>query len=168
MKKLNEILAELSSHDDFSPWQDPLDKIFPKSKRGYFLYTPELLIKLQESITLRDDITVSNLCLVSGADGINREFTKIFCELLKENWHDSHEDIIMILEELKDPDSIDCIYQTSLNIPNYDDGRSLAKKCIWALAAINTSKANEKLILLSNSDDQIIKEAAKMQLDHQK
>ena len=72
----------------------------------------------------------------------------------------------MLLEEIKDPNSVDCLYTTCLTIPEYDENRSLAKKCVWALGAINTPGSKEKLQKLSTSLDLIIKKAAIKQLDY--
>lgn len=49
---------------------------------------------------------------------------------------------------------------------NYDDTKSLARKCIWALADIGTEKAKEKLVLLSNSSDTLIANYARKRLNN--
>lgn len=166
MKTLDQLLAELFGNTKTSPWEHPLEKIFAKEDRGKYLYTNELLEKLGDAIQMHDSKGVEYLCLISEVDGIDKRFTNILCKLLEENWHHSHEDIVMMMEIIKDPASVDCMYKISINIPSYDDGRSLAKKCIWALGAINTADAKEKLKMLSMSDDEIIKNAAVMQLQY--
>lgn len=96
-----------------------------------------------------------------------KEFTDILCALIVEEWHIKHEDIAMILQKLKDPRGIDCLYQTALanyEYLDYDDSYALAVKCIWALGDINTEYAREKLELLAQSDNSIIKENATNQL----
>jgi hypothetical protein len=87
---------------------------------------------------------------------------------LPETWHHSAEDIVMQLKKIQDPTSVDLLYRTALAIPAYDEGRSLAKKCIWALGAINVSQAREKLQLLSSMGDWIIEEAATRELQSTK
>ena len=72
-----------------------------------------------------------------------------------------HEDIVMMFEDIKDPDSIPCIYETSLKVSDFVD----AKKCIWALGAINTVDAREKLKLIAGSNDPEIREAALLKLE---
>jgi len=166
MKTLEQILSELQENTKISAWSHPLQKIFPEADRGQYLYTAQLLEKFDDAIKLHDSERIWQLCLISDADGIDKRFTGIFCNLLKENWHQSHEDVVMMLESIKDPKSVDCIYEMSLKIPSYDDGRALARKCIWALGAIDTLYAKEKLKNLALSDDEIIKETAIMQLKY--
>jgi len=109
-------------------------------------------ILLEEALYLYDDGNYSAL------------HTDILCQLLQEHWHDRHEDIIMTLEVIKDPRSVEDIYTTSLSILEWDDGRSLAKNCVWTLMAINTSESIGKVKLLAQSDDRIIKEWAELNL----
>ena len=129
------------------------------------LYSEEILKKLKESQDSKDSKLLEELLIICTLDGYDLSYTPIFCDLLKQNWHDRHEDIVMGFEEMKDPNSIDCIYNAALKIPAWDDGRSLAKKSIWALKAIGTSKAIRKIELLADSQDEIIKEVAKMNLN---
>ena len=44
-------------------------------------------------------------------------------------------------------------------------GMALAKKCMWAMSAVNTAEAIKKLKLLQKSNDPIIKENASFQLE---
>ncbi len=85
------------------------------------------------------------------------------------DWHRSHEDIVMLLEEIGDPESIDCIFSMFSKKPlylEYDDNCSLEKKCIWALGAIGSKYAVEKLTEISKSNNKVIREAALQQLNH--
>nr|WP_067059893.1 hypothetical protein [Mucilaginibacter sp. L294] len=84
--------------------------------------------------------------------------------LLDEKWHISEEDIVDILEMIKDPDSVDKLYEVAVDVPEYDEMRALAKKCMWALFAINSPKSVEKLFLLKELNDPIISENAEFQL----
>nr|WP_319396638.1 hypothetical protein [uncultured Desulfobacter sp.] len=98
----------------------------------------------------------------------SNKFVNVLCDLIIEEWHYKHEDIAMILQELKDPQSIDNLYKTALSkyeYLDYDDSCALAVKCIWALGDINTDYAREKLKLLATSDNSIIKENAVRQLN---
>ena len=95
------------------------------------------------------------------------EFVELLCLLLKEKWHQEHENIVMMLESIKSPKSVDVLYDTAItkfDYLDYDDSIPLATKCIYALGEINTEKAREKLKLLADSDEPIIKEEAKKQL----
>lgn len=81
-----------------------------------------------------------------------------------ETWHTKIEDIISLLEDIKDPKSIELLYKTAINVPDYDEMRSVAKKCLWALLAINTPEAMEKIYLLKRCDDVYIRDGAAMVL----
>lgn len=47
----------------------------------------------------------------------------------------------------------------------FDEAFALAVKCIWALGDINTPESREKLRLLSQSDNEIIRDNAINQLN---
>ncbi|RFM25561.1 HEAT repeat domain-containing protein [Deminuibacter soli] len=100
-------------------------------------------------------------------DCFTEQFSSLLCKLLGEEWHYKHEDIVFILQKLKSPNTVECLYNRALNKPaymDYDDSYSLARKCIYALGDINTEPAREKLRLLATSDIPIIKEKAEKQL----
>jgi hypothetical protein len=97
------------------------------------------------------------------------DYIDVLCKLILEKWHYKHEDIALILQELKNPKSIDCLYQAALmkfDYLSYDDSYALARKCIHALGDINTEYSREKLRLLASSDIPIIKEKAEKQLHY--
>jgi len=131
-----------------------------------FLYTTQIIDEINVASDNRDDEKLELLLLAADWDGLDNSYTKLFCELVIADWHFSQEDIAMMLEEIKDPASIECLYIAALNIPDHDDGCSLAKKCIWALGSFKSSTAIEKLKLLAGNNNYIISEAAKMELDH--
>ena len=90
------------------------------------------------------------------------EFADILCKLSKEEWHNEHETIAIHL-----PQIIDCIYELATsNFEKYrwDDNFALVRKCCFALGDINTPKAKEKLELLLQSDEEMIREHAMEQL----
>lgn len=129
-----------------------------------FLYTSDLINQIDLAKTKGDSSLLETILSIASRDGLNGIYTKVLCNLLNESWHHSQEDIAMMLEEIKDPESVNCLYTASLIIPWHDDGRSLAKKCIWALKAINTPEALNALKLLAKSKDPIISEVALQQL----
>lgn len=169
MKTLNQILRELETLTSYSPFEEhPIFKIWGSIPKKNYLFTRELIDKLSYSLNSKNEDAIYDLILISDIDGVDKKFTDIFCQLLKVDWYQSGEDIVSLLEEIKDPKSIDTLYETALNFPDYDDARALTKKCIWALDAINTKEAKEKLSLLAHSDDPIIKEFALMRLNHKR
>ncbi|CAA7195132.1 HEAT repeat domain-containing protein [Chryseobacterium potabilaquae] len=125
----------------------------------------ETLSLLKGNLVNKDEKGLANTLAVICNDGADGDYTDILLQLLDEKWHTSEEDIITILELIKDPKSIDKLYEVAINIPDYDDMRALAKKCMWALSAINTPKSINKLRLLQASNDPIIKENAIFQIE---
>lgn len=142
----------------------PFAAYVEKLPKNAFLNTKDIINEIKNAIIAKDGGLIECLIILAWQDGLNQEYTQVLCELLAEDWHESAEDIAMMLEEIRDPLSVESLYERALKIPEYDDGRSLAKKCIWALKAINTEQAMEKLILLTHSADHIISEAAANQL----
>ena len=97
----------------------------------------------------------------------SEKFVDILCKLTKEEWHGKHEDIVFYLQQLELPSTIDCIYELATsNFEKYrwDDNFALIRKCCFALGDINTPKAKEKLELLLQSDEEMIREHAMEQL----
>jgi hypothetical protein len=97
------------------------------------------------------------------------DFVDILCKIIIEKWHNKHEDIALILQKLKSPKSVDCLYQTALmklDYLSYDDTYALARKCIHALGDINTEASRNKLKLLAISSVPIIREKAEKQLHY--
>lgn len=105
--------------------------------------------------------------LVSAFNLYCQELTDIFSGLILEDWHERHEDIAGILQRMKDPKSVDALFQAiykQYDYLNYDDSYSFEVKCIWALGDIGDNAAKEKLSCLSESGNEIISENAKKQL----
>lgn len=147
--------------------QDYFDNYWKKFPPGrLFRFKAETLSLLKDSFSNKDTKGLSNTLAVIYRDGADNDFTDILLSLLDEKWHTSEEDIVSVLEIIKDPRSIDKLYEVAINVPDYDDMRALAKKCMWALSAINTPESIQKLKLLQGSDDQIIRENAIFQLEH--
>lgn len=99
----------------------------------------------------------------------SNKYVDILCKLLREPWHHKHEDIAVLLQGLKAPESVDALYEavfSRFDYLDYDDTYALARKCIHALGDINTEYSREKLKLLASSDIPIIKEKADKQLNY--
>lgn len=145
---------------------DYFDNYWDKFPQGRQLrFKSETLLLLKKDIESRDSKGLANTLAVIHNDGADKDFTSLLLQLLDEDWHTSEEDIVSVLELINDPRSIDKLYNVAINVPDYDDMRALAKKCMWALSSINTPEAVEKLKLLRESNDPIIKENATFQLE---
>ncbi|MBY0536941.1 MAG: HEAT repeat domain-containing protein [Chitinophagaceae bacterium] len=145
---------------------DYFDNYWEQFPDGQHLqFKKETLSLLKDNIANKDDKGLANTLAVMYNDGADNDYTDILLQLLDEKWHTSEEDIISVLELIKDPKSVDKLYEVALDVPDYDDMRAIAKKCMWALSAINTSEAIQKLKLLEKVDDPIIKENAAFELE---
>ncbi len=101
---------------------------------------------------------------VACLDGVDEDYTVFLIELLKSKWHEAEEDLIDLLGDTKDERGIDLLFELSTLEYEWDENRSVSKKCIWALKKIGTTLANKKLVMLSQHDNSIIKETAQLSL----
>jgi|LakMenE18May11ns_1017448.scaffolds.fasta_scaffold9721521_2 hypothetical protein len=129
-------------------------------------YKEKTLSLLKDNVAKKNRNDLPSTLAIIFHDGADKDYTDILLQLLDEKWHESEEDIISILELIKDPKSVDKLYEVAINIPDYDDMRGVAKKCMWALSAIRTTEAVQKLEMLEKNDDPIISENATFQLKH--
>ena len=96
------------------------------------------------------------------------EFIEDYIKLGKEEFHEEHETIASYFQGFHLPQTIDSIYELATsNFEKYrwDDNFSLVRKCCFALGDINTPKAKEKLELLLQSDEEMIRKHAMEQLN---
>jgi len=131
--------------------------------------TDDLLLEtFANAIYKKDAYLVEDIVvLLSSKYFTNSKFTTSLCELLLVNWHFKHEDIVSLLANIKDPNSVNYLYEAtklSLGYLEFDDTYQLARKCIKALAVIASNRAIDKLRLISNSDIEVIAGYAKKEL----
>ena len=87
------------------------------------------------------------------------------------DWHFSHEDVVDALDELKTTDAVESLFRATQWIPKsleYDDGRALAVKAIWALGNLPGKEAEAKLKALALSNDAILQKTAEEQLERRR
>lgn len=87
--------------------------------------------------------------------------------LLKEDWHRKHEDIVRVIQEVGDFKAADVLYETCLKKYEYlayNNSEALARKCIKALGKIGGIEVKEKLLLLSKCEDDYIRKTSLEQL----
>jgi len=137
---------------------------FPQ-ERLLLRFKEQTLSLLKENVINKDEKGLACTISVLWWDGADSDYTDILLQLLDEKWHIEEEDIVSILEIIKDPKSVDKLYEVALDVPDYDEMCALAKKCMWALSAINTPEAIQKLKLLEKVDNPIIRENAAFQLE---
>jgi hypothetical protein len=131
-----------------------------------FTHGNEIIQEIEKTRSQKNASALEDLLVLALWDGLDNRYTQTFTQLLGEKWHHSQEDIVEMLGKIKDPVCIEILYSTALNIPEHDDGRSLAKKCIWSLAALNTPEARNKILLLTRHHDAIIRDTALLQMSH--
>ncbi|WP_374950992.1 HEAT repeat domain-containing protein [Mucilaginibacter sp.] len=154
---------------DFEEFYSQLleDKIyfddFPKGRLSQF--KSKTLPLLKKNVRERDQNGLSATLAVIYYDGGDQDYTDILLNLLDQKWHILIEDIVEVLGKIKDPKTVNKLYEVAINVPDWDEMRGLAKKCMWALSAIGTPEAIKKLEQLQSMDDWIIKENATFQLE---
>ena len=141
------------------------DNYWEQFPSGKFLFKDKTLRLLKLNAEEKDAHGLANTLAVICRDGADSDYTAILLSLLDENWQRSEEDIVSVLEMVRDPNSVEKLYEVALNVPDYDDMRALAKKSMWALSAIGTPEAIQKLRRLACSTDPIIRENAIFQLE---
>jgi hypothetical protein len=101
--------------------------------------------------------------------GFHESCVPLLNALLTEAWHQSHWDIAEALQLLHSPSSVDVLYraaQMQFDYLDYDESFSLATKCCWALGAIGTAEADERLRDLAQSEKPVKARAAARELRH--
>ncbi|CAL2105580.1 conserved hypothetical protein [Tenacibaculum sp. 190524A02b] len=119
---------------------------------------------LLESVKTKDEGLLSDVLSVLFYDGADFDFTDVLLKILNEDWHYSHEDIVEVLDLIKDPRSIEPLYKLIIE-DDEDEMKSLSKKCMYALRSINNADSINKLKLLEESDEEIIRENASFLLE---
>ncbi len=95
--------------------------------------------------------------------GFGAECAEVLCELILQDWHMQHENIAMVLQNLRLPGTVDCLYRAALvEFPylDYDESYALGVKCLYALQAIGSDDAKAKLGLIAGGDNPVLAENA--------
>ena len=124
--------------------------------------------KLEKAYIKKDEKNVNILILAIFVFNLySEDFIHILCKLTKEEWHERHEDIAIYFMEMELPSTVECLYKLAISdFEKYRDDEycQLVEKCCYALGDINTPKAKEKLELLLQSDEEMIRKHAMEQL----
>jgi len=83
-------------------------------------------------------------------------------------WHCRHEDVARMLQKLREPCSVDALFEAATSrhdYLDYDECFCLARKCTWALADIGTPEARARLEKLALSPNGVIAEFAQKRLN---
>ena len=127
------------------------------------------LQKLHNAIETKDAEQVEVALYECFGFGFSPEYVPALIELLGKTWHNRHEDVVSVLQSLKDPRAVDALYDeahSEYEYLNYEDCFGLARKCTWALADIGTPEAKAKLQQLAQENNQMIAEYAQKRLNN--
>jgi hypothetical protein len=108
------------------------------------------------------------LFLVFSFNLVTADYSDLLCRLMDAEWHYKHEDIASLFQQNRFHQGVDYLYNAALTQHEYldfDEAFALAVKCIWALGAINTPDSIRKLELLTESENEVIRNNAVYQLD---
>lgn len=130
-----------------------LEKVFPEvSRRGNQL----LLSWLVKAGQKRDPVCLDAVMQVLWHfASFDTNYTLTLCEIGEEDWHDLHEDVVSMLQELRDPPSVEALFRIANSAHpylEYDDAYALAVKCCYALRDIGDDLAHAKLSILASDD----------------
>jgi hypothetical protein len=90
----------------------------------------------------------------------SRAYTEVLCDVLALREELNNEDIVDTLAEIADPQSVDCLRAAMRWEPPWDEFGQLARKAVWALAAIGTSEAMASIHEATDDEREKPREAA--------
>ncbi len=128
-----------------------------------------VLADLNRSVETRDESEIDDALDAAFDVGLRPEFAPPLIQLLDLPVHRRHEDIVVGLQQLKDPRAVDSLYRAVFikhEYLNYDNFFGLARKCTWALADIGTTEARSQLSQLASSENPLIARYAQKRLDN--
>lgn len=92
----------------------------------------------------------------------------ILNQLVTDPWHQKHEEIVRLLDHYRQPSSVNPLYKAALlnlDYREYDEDFILANKCIRVLEKIQDQNAIEKMELLAEVDNALIRQYAQKHLN---
>jgi hypothetical protein len=141
-------------HDNTKSTLEELSEIF-KDMGGW----------IDEDFVLQKRNTLEALLFIPSWFNLQPEFVNYYNQFLIEKWHHNHEDILTILASIKSKTSvpyIDAAIKSEFKYLNLSDTNhaSFIRKCMWALADINTKESIELLKNYLKSENPVIRQYA--------
>jgi len=135
------------------------------------LEQPDFILKTLKAArqTMNADDVDCTIMLATRLELLTADLAPVLAELLLETWHHKHEDIARSLQNLCVPESADALASAALikhEYLEYNDSHALARKCVWALADIGTSRARRHLEELARTSDPEVAAYAQKRLDN--
>ena len=124
---------------------------------------------LEEAWRIKNPDDLGCALTIGATFGFAADQIDILCSLLEENWHFSHENIVITLDEFRSPRAVNTLFRATQWIPeylDYDKTRALAVKATFALGNIPGAESRSKLEVLANSHDEVLRKGAKHLLEH--
>lgn len=116
---------------------------------GRKIFKSQLLELLASKTRNKDPEDLEFYLAIGQQDGMDEAYKPILKELVLATWHESHEDIVGYIGELKDDDFTDDLFKIATTPQPYreydDELEATLRKCVHALKAINSNHANERL-----------------------
>ncbi|WP_328391441.1 HEAT repeat domain-containing protein [Nocardia sp. NBC_00416] len=87
--------------------------------------------------------------------------------LVGADWHESHENIVTLLERIASPSSVPALRYAAEYVPEYleyDENRAMARKAVHALRKIPGAAAEAAMVELLDSDSEVVRDIAAKQL----
>lgn len=127
--------------------------------------------ELESVLTKRDGRRLEFLiyAMLLTEDELNLDaYIDILNTLLISNWHEQHENIASLLQDIHSPLSVKYLQEAIHLEPkylNWDDNYAFEVKCIWALGYIRNKEAKEALEHIAKDTNEILAKNAKKQLE---
>lgn len=154
---INNLFEELL-HDNSKSTPQELSEIF-KDMNGW----------IDEDYVQKKNNVLEALLYIPSWFNIQSDFINYYNLFLVEKWHHRHEDILAILICYKSETSvpyIDAVINSQFKYLELSDTNyaSFIRKCMWALADINTKESNELLKSYLGNENPVIRQYADEQL----
>lgn len=126
---------------------------------------------LRDAVDREESLDVEMALIVCATFGFTMGHLDLLVRLASAGWHHKHEDVVSALGQLRAPAAVGALYHAAWWVPDYldfDESRALAVKAIWALGGTPGDEAEQALTELGGAEDEIVRAAARAQLDRRK
>ncbi|SRR6266446_3086090 len=155
------------THGDAGPSisKEEFSRKFPSAVQNGKLALP----LLEQAVSDRSAKDLQAALLIGFKFGFGFEHNHLLCCLIDANWHFKHEDVVLALEEIKrnDSETVSALFRATQIIPDYlayDETRALAVKALYALGSIDDPEADEALMRVAQSDNELLRAEAASQI----
>lgn len=129
------------------------------------------LSQLQDAIRRRDSDDVELALVAAGACGVTPAHVDPLVTLAGEDWHESHEEVVSMLGELRAVAAVDALTRLTWHVPDHlewDESHALGRKAVHALGRIDTPESVSALESVLESGPEPLRDVAGRQLQHRR